>query len=1747
MNFSELYSNNIAEVVKAMQALWCGESASDSQKQYSEQIRNLIRTELFAPESAVPVVQCMNLYRPVETVSPDDAKSLVGKLWTSEHKPYEHQYQCWNHLLKGSVNGKPKSICVTTGTGSGKTECFMMPLVHNLTEINKGKSESEMMQIQALFLYPLNALMEDQKGRLEELLQQAEATTGVRLTYAVYNGDLPEEGPKASDRPKVRERKEKVIDHLRGAYWEINPETGERVKKYKYEHMLYTRKQVRETPPNILLTNPTMLEYILLRKKDEKLIEPEKKTLKWVAIDETHTYTGAGAAELAMLLRRVLLAFDVSANDVRWATSSATFGNGADPEEAKRQLKQFIAGITGTHVDQIEPVSGERLGEKEIIDNEYGDGERWRQLFHADFIELDKLFPEGKNIEQKLKMFDEMCGRVAGGVMKAKVHYFYRVPNNGLFVRLNDKESKGAFRIHTSNDAASKTLEEVAPQTPMLELTRCKNCGEFLTVALLDTKTDKYSAVVSDDSDMFDIGDNNDDEPKKYTVLGLSNKTTYLGDGNKRYRATIKGEILAMTDGETTPDGWFLLGNQRRCCPCCGKKLIQKNAIEQENEETKSAGAIDDSYLQKFRVSAEFISRVLAPSILDQLDKDPNAANDDTILHDGQQYISFADSRQMAANATLKQNMEQERMWFYTTVYHELCKRKAETDLIEQQIAELKNQRDNTQDEDEEEELDDKIKALRKKKKLHITWDDLAKVLADDKYSKVFCTQFVKRSSDSEEMDDDDEIKPAVLDNYIHSIMVMYLSSRPLKDAAPETLGLFHPCYPQLEKIKDIPEAVKSFNQLLSNEDNKIKIKDWRNLIQMYIDYRIRSDQSLFLMPHSGAKVDIFSTVRFATEKAHRKPANKPELDPTQLSASRIVRYLCALISKENGLSLFDNYRQSFDQIKAVIDALWEQLIASDAKLLEEGLRILDEKTKEFEKDDSGLRFNLANMSFKLYDDVYLCDVNKNKRIDVPCLRPIETNFKGFSPYLDGNEPVELIDDKKHHEIWTSYKMYVGSGEKPTQDNIHAWAKENRSILWENNLWGTGGVFADRLDDIHAVPNYFIQAEHTAQVDKVVSRGLQDDFKQHRINILACSTTMELGVDLGNLEVVMLSSVPPMPANYKQRAGRSGRNNKIKSVCITLCGSDAIGLRTLEHPIETIIKREVCVPKVDLESKQVVQRHVNSFLVRAFGVFGNGGGSVNQKVVDYYSKFEVAFNKDTNRFEVIYGNEVMSPKAKLGKPDGTMYKKFEENCDMSKIDAQTQAHLVTLLKDTVFDGDVAGVVASAKQANKDRYDELCIKLEDYAIALHNGGKPISDKYRGLLNMKYKEVLTERLLTYWSTNRFTPNANMPVNVLSLDLTPIGKNRYDTSPTSSNPSYPLREAIAQYTPGNSIVVDGVVYQVSGVQFDNMFQSGKTFQPIARNEERTVYENVDSIANKIPWEVNGQECVELVRPVGFLPDIKDSKSRITDNKVFTHVNAQLIDADEWTDISTDEYLFKLRSNKDVGTARILYYNEGKGHGYCLCTACGRAVLESDIAENAFDKLPKDYNPIPPKKKVDDNGNKKRNFHWALTGKQAGSVCIGSNFEEKIKRNIIIGDLLQTDFCEIKIRKPNEKWLTNRNMDLELLYTLGIVLTQSLAEYLGKERNAIDFTIMPNAHLCVFDTNPGGAGYSNQLAKLDDASQKPEMMIKVLEEARILLNKAKKKNARDILLDKFTLRYMKYINIEKTLDWIASTLPSR
>ena len=284
-------------------------------------------------------------------------------------------------------------------------------------------------------------------------------------------------------------------------------------------------------------------------------------------------------------------------------------------------------------------------------------------------------------------------------------------------------------------------------------------------------------------------------------------------------------------------------------------------------------------------------------------------------------------------------------------------------------------------------------------------------------------------------------------------------------------------------------------------------------------------------------------------------------------------------------------------------------------------------------------------------------------------------------------------------------------------------------------------------------------------------------------------------------------------------------------------------------------------------------------------------------------------------------------------------------------------------------------------------------------------------------------------------------------------------------------------------------------------------------------------------------------MIQPTEFLPDINETENRIMGSNIYTRVNAQLIGASEWGDVVTEPHLFSFRSSKESGSAKILYYNDGLGHGYCHCTRCGRTVLESISAnqERKLERLPSEFNNIPS----DDEEHP--DFHYEISGAQKNHRCSGSNHPDAIKRNIILGDLIQTDYTEIRIRhKGNKNWISRITDDNRgLLTTLGLVFSRSLAEILGKDTSAIGFTLTPNGHICIFDTNPGGAGYSNQLAEM-------EMMKTVIRYSLTILETAERTKSKDMLLDKFSMHYLEDIDIASAIKWIeeedlnAATIPN-
>ena len=972
-----------------------------------------------------------------------------------------------------------------------------------------------------------------------------------------------------------------------------------------------------------------------------------------------------------------------------------------EKKENDEKLRQFISDISGANINQIKLITGDRIPSAVSNDSEK---ERCRQLLsNNDYVRLDDLLPDG-NIIDKLNKLDEMCeGKDAP--LKAKLHLFYRVPNNGLRVRL-DKHSEGVFDVLSSIPVNSEEI-------PYLELMRCSHCGEYFAAAeSVPNTADQYRALTSSSSDLFDF--NSDDQSNDKILFSLTNKdASQISDKDGNILEKITGNTYE-SDSNTYVKGWSIIANVQKCCPQCHSLVVGHSDIEKSSKTNKQEDNNEleneiNEHVISFRMSAPFISRVLAPSCLQQMRK----SKDSSYPHHGQQYISFVDSRQAAARSTMQQNIDQERLWVYSRLFNKLNERQSANKSTQEEIEKVSNAIEQAKKSDDYKtafELQEKLTRLNQNSgnaiNDYMTWSEVFDYLRNDTPEcEQLCYQFANKNEVGSELDKSncDLVDEEVKSKYVYSVMLEQLGKRPRKPAAPETLGLFTTYYPKLEKIDRIPDEVKEFNAKYLQSRKQIDLPQWKNFLKNFLDYVVRSNESVYLKVENS-NLDITACQRFGTTKPRRRPIHKPSIENDDKPASAYpnsVIFLAKLIEPDSN-SLREIAFRHREDINKVLGAMWRNLV-DDAKLIQQSMLYKDGWKADYDNDvdhSPQYRLNVVDIAFKLYEYACLCDTRlRGERFKV--LRPIEYNtlFMEFSPYLIDGVPVKPVVEK---EEWPRFPYLNGlkDGQPLKKEDVEKWAFKNRKILCDNGIWGVSGCFSHRLTTVYLYPEIFVQAEHTAQVDKLVSKQSQEKFKEQKINILACSTTMEMGVDLGNLELVFMTSIPPHPSNYKQRAGRSGRNKDTRSACITLCGSDAVGLRTLLSPMEQIIKRPMAVPFVDLKSPQVVQRHVNAFLFRSSRLFfENPRGNANnldQEIIEFFTPFHFVEDEKGKSFTIedAEGHNIF-PDSLLGDKSSTRFidfKKYLEGDDVKLLDENTinvsesKDQLETLLHITCYEG-----------------------------------------------------------------------------------------------------------------------------------------------------------------------------------------------------------------------------------------------------------------------------------------------------------------------------------------------------------------------------------------------------------------------------------------------------------------------------
>ncbi|MCY4543396.1 MAG: DEAD/DEAH box helicase, partial [Rhodobacteraceae bacterium] len=231
---------------------------------------------------------------------------------------YRHQERAFQRI----AGNPPRSTIIATGTGSGKTECFSWPILDHLHRNRTGQG------IVAILIYPMNALAEDQARRLASVIWKTPGLKGRTRVGLYVHGE-----PKGATTTMTDE---KVITN---------------------------RDEMRRSPPDILITNYKMLDYLLVRPRDKNLFaKSHPKTLRFLIVDELHTFDGAQGTDLACLIRRLKARLGSPPGHLCCVGTSATLGEGSS-----ERIRNYASQVFGEEFDSDAVVSEDRISVNEYL------------------------------------------------------------------------------------------------------------------------------------------------------------------------------------------------------------------------------------------------------------------------------------------------------------------------------------------------------------------------------------------------------------------------------------------------------------------------------------------------------------------------------------------------------------------------------------------------------------------------------------------------------------------------------------------------------------------------------------------------------------------------------------------------------------------------------------------------------------------------------------------------------------------------------------------------------------------------------------------------------------------------------------------------------------------------------------------------------------------------------------------------------------------------------------------------------------------------------------------------------------------------------------------------------------------------------------------------------------------------------------------------------------------------------------
>ncbi len=1569
----------------------------------------------------------------------------------SSRSLYEHQLDSIVAAQSRAETGERPAIVVTAGTGTGKTECFLLPILNDLFTNSRNRPG-----VKCIILYPMNALVNDQVDRLYSWLK---GQNTVRLFH--FTSETPENRRSADfDRvPDWRECRFRTRQEARG----LENRAGE---------------QIQGGPvPDIVITNYSMLEYMLCRPQDAVFFGD---ALRAVVLDEAHLYTGTLAAEITLLLRRLFTRCGVDSQSVLQIATSATLGTGAEGElrtfastifskdeahvrviQGQNERVPFPSVVSPTSPLTVAQVNSVTWNDRSFIvadptgnvalakSTEHckelsaqlgmftsihaGEGEDRPAcllnavLRHAPIIQqiedvlwkerrlrLDELAQSiwddrGRGAQKATFNLLQLAASARGSVdsyplVPHRIHLLARA-TDGLSVCLNMDCSGEKERILPPLGAVHSGAADNCRycSAAMLLLYRCNNCGEWLLGGTLDRN--RYRAAASNESQVH------------YFTLDLSGAADHMSLTLSVMNAERSGSGAAGVNVASVSH-----------CPQCGE---------------------DRTRFQPFGSGPALTLAILAETLLAELPPYP-AAHKSFLPARGRRLLAFSDSRQEAARLGPRLTRQHETQLVRAAIAHslseELASDPATLSFLREEIERLYARLESAPTPALRQKIERDLREQQQQLASYEsggslkTWVDavrtnrlLAELLDAETGASHYASEEQPDGSVRVWSQRDWERNWEQVKTHTMTLLGREFATPSWRASSCETLGIAEVTYPGLNNLQ-MPDTVAG---LLPDD----KLRDaldhvWNDLLSALCDtlrvegcitFGSRDDDWEFQT--GGVPIG-----RWAAR--HDQGASLVRfVGQTALQSRR--RFVAAVLKECSA-----EPEHADELAREILEHLFDQLLqlAKPAGRQPSANQLTWLETEERQSYDgagvSAIRVIFQELGLRRPPVLYRC--RKTGHVwprSVACCAP-EIGCQGTLERVTD----ELLDaDPRLGRLRQEYRQ---------------------SPVFRLGLWAE---------------------EHSAQLSPKQNRRLQDLFKAGIRNILSATTTLELGIDIGGLSAVLMGNVPPGKANYLQRAGRAGRRSDGSSVVVTFARPRPFD-REVFRRFGDYLDQPLRKPLVFLDRERVVRRHLHSYLLGEFfrSLYGpadrKGAMDAFGSMGRFCGKAMVPYWKDRNSPPTL----TEAPPSLEGRFRKWLFHLRDYGEDVVQRDVETLFENTGLQGATIEWGQLVQLsIDSFTHSIQDWNDDYEMLLGSWVDAVGEGKKVQANAIRYQLKTLSELTVIEAL----ADRQFLPSYGFPIGLQKLRV--VIPDETDPKRHREEDQFRLERsgimAVGEYVPGSQLLAAGKLITSRGL-LKHWTGASLDSSPGLRGrfcqcENDHSYYWIAGDADRCPI------CDGLPkRPPRYLLFVKHGYSSAAWDPPRSSTDVERVGSSETLCISFRPQAARTSRRLEdnfAGVAglhadyreegELLVFNRGENQtGFAICLKCGYAESE-------------------PKPRGSGQMNLPASFlrHAPITSTSPWLACWADGVHTPVLRNHILAarettDVLLLDFTNC---------LGSFAADESLVTTLAYAFQNAAAKLLELDSRELGVLVVPTGSLgatrgaVIFDKVSGGAGHVREL----------------------------------------------------------------